>query len=110
LPLEARSVVVSGDSLAIGGVENGRTEAWFEVRSDGSVARLGAPPRDAKAMVAAPTPTGRQPYPSPTGYPGTHPVPMPAPTFARTAASAAPEASGAASDREHERDSAGAGP
>ena len=45
LPLEARSVIVSGDNLAIGGVENGRTEAWFEVRADGSVARLGGPPR-----------------------------------------------------------------
>ena len=44
LPMEPRQVLVSGDSLAIGGVENGKAEAWFEARPDGTIARLAGPP------------------------------------------------------------------
>ncbi|HVH46508.1 MAG TPA: hypothetical protein VM925_29400, partial [Labilithrix sp.] len=55
LAMDPKQVVVSNDSLAIGGFENGRTEAWYEVRPDGSIARLGAAPHDVKLKLAAPT-------------------------------------------------------
>ena len=78
LPLEPRQVVVSGDSLAVGGVENGRNEAWFEVRSDGSIARLGTAPRDAKGKIAPMPVAPPRPYPGwPGGYPGGYPPPYP---------------------------------
>ncbi len=104
LPLEPRSVVVSGDNLAIGGLENGRTEAWFEVRADGSVARLGGAPREAKAKIhAAPVASVRFPYPYPSGYPGSYPVPPPHPAYgSAAAASARPEPSGGPRERENE--------
>jgi hypothetical protein len=56
LPLDAKQIVVSGDSLAIGGFENGRTESWYELRADGSLARLGAPPHEAKTKLTPPSP------------------------------------------------------
>lgn len=52
LPLEPKQVVASGDSIDIGGFELGQTETWYELRADGSVARLGAVPRDAKTKLS----------------------------------------------------------
>ena len=80
LPIEPKQVVVSSDNLAIGGFEGGKNESWYELRSDGSLARLGSAPREVKTKLA-PTPA---PRPSYSGYvPGgvfpTPPVPAPAP-------------------------------
>ncbi len=55
LPLDAKVVDVSGDSLAIGGFEGGYAEAWYELRADGSIARLGGRPHDVK-VAFTPTP------------------------------------------------------
>lgn len=69
LPMEPRQVLVSGDSLAVGGIENGKTEAWFEIRPDGTIARLSGAPREAKGRILpAPAPTARTYFPG--GYPG----------------------------------------
>ena len=78
LPMEPRQVLAAGDSLAVGGIENGRTEAWFEVRGDGTVARLAGPPREAKGKIL-PTAPARPYFPGgyPGGYPGSYPVPVP---------------------------------
>jgi hypothetical protein len=77
LPMEPRQVLVSGDSLAVGGIENGKSEAWFEVRADGTIARLSAAPREAKGkLLAAQVPT--RPY-YPGGYPGAGGVIVPMP-------------------------------
>jgi hypothetical protein len=76
LSIEPKQVLVSGDSLAVGGLENNHVEAWFEVRGDGSIARLGAPPREAKGKLAA-APPPRPAYPG-SGYP----IPPTFPTFA----------------------------
>ncbi|MEA2752314.1 MAG: hypothetical protein QOI41_6457 [Myxococcales bacterium] len=94
LPMEPRQVLVSGDSLAIGGIENAKTEAWFEARADGTVARLSGPPREAKGKTMLPAPgNGRTYYPGgfPGGYPGggypggiVVPVPMPTPSAQAT--------------------------
>jgi hypothetical protein len=87
IPIEARQVVVASDSLAIGGFENGRNETWYELRSDGSLARLGAAPRDVKVKLtpsAQPRPTvvfGGYPTPTPTPVP----PPVPAPSHVTTA-------------------------
>ncbi|MBX3233825.1 MAG: hypothetical protein KIT84_08840 [Labilithrix sp.] len=64
LPIEAKQVVADRDSLAIGGFEASRTEAWYEVRPDGSIARLAGPPRDLKTKLT-PTPATRYGTPSP---------------------------------------------
>lgn len=86
LPMEARQVLTSGDSLAVGGIENGKAEAWFEVRPDGTIARLAGAPREAKGkMLQAPT-VARPLFPG--GYPGGYaggivvpaPIPVPSPT------------------------------
>jgi hypothetical protein len=87
LPIEAKQVVVSGDSLAVGGFESGRSEAWFELRADGAVSRLGAPPREVKAKLT-PTPPPRPTYssysaPVPTPTIMTAPPPRPEPARAR---------------------------
>jgi hypothetical protein len=88
LPLDAKQVVVSGDSLAIGGFEGGRAEAWYEFRADGSVARLGGAPRDVKVKLTptpAPTTTSRATvfggFPTAGGIvvPAPHPAPTPTP-------------------------------
>lgn len=50
LPIDARNVYTSGESLAIGGIENGR-DAWYELRADGSLARLSQTPREAKGKT-----------------------------------------------------------
>jgi hypothetical protein len=77
LPLEPKHVLVSGDSLAIGGLEQGHTDAWFEVRGDGSVARLGGPPEEAKGKVIT-TPQGTTPAAARPGfYPGSVTIPQP---------------------------------
>jgi len=80
LPMDPRQVLAAGDSLAVGGIENGRTEAWFEVRGDGTVARLAGPPREARGKLLPATPP-RPYYPGgyPSGYPGAVPVPVPSP-------------------------------
>ena len=77
LPMEPRQVLVSGDSLAIGGIENGKSEAWFEVRADGTIARLSGAPREAKGKLLS-TPTPTRPY-YPGGYPGAGGVIVPMP-------------------------------
>src|SRR4051812_28993520 len=51
LPLDPRQVVTSGDSLAVGGIDSGRAEAWFEIRGDGTMARLSGAPREAKGKM-----------------------------------------------------------
>ncbi len=79
LPMEPRQVLVSGDSLAVGGIENGRAEAWFEVRPDGTIARMSGPPREAKGKLMAPTPGPRTYYPG--GFPSGYPAGVPVPTF-----------------------------
>jgi len=79
LPLEPRTVLRTGESLAIGGVENGgRNEAWFEVRADGSVARLGGAPPEAKGKLM-PSPSASTRYPYGYGGYGSYPVPPPYP-------------------------------
>jgi hypothetical protein len=72
LPMEPRQVLVSGDALAIGGIENAKTEAWFEARADGTVARLSGAPREAKGKSMLPTPGSGRTY-FPGGYPGGYP-------------------------------------
>jgi hypothetical protein len=83
LPMEPRQVLVSGDSLAIGGIENGKAEAWFEARADGTIARLSGAPREAKGkMLPVPGNGGRTYFPGGYpggGYPGGVVVPMPSP-------------------------------
>jgi len=96
LPMEPREVLVSGDSLAVRGIENGKTEAWFEVRADGAIARLSTPPREAKGKVLSP-PAPTRPYyggyPS-GGYPAAGglvvPVPFPVSPSATARPTAAP--------------------
>ncbi len=85
LPMEPRQVLVSGDSLAVGGIENGKAEAWFEVRADGAIARLSGAPREAKGKLLTATATApTRPF-YPGGYPGGFPgaggviVPVPFP-------------------------------
>jgi hypothetical protein len=79
LPLEPKLTVVSNDSIAIGGFEQGRAEAWYELRADGSVARAAGAPRELKTKLT-PTPTHRVSGPSfgPPFSP-TPPPPPPAP-------------------------------
>ncbi len=84
LAIEPRTVVASGDALAVGGVDGARGDAWFEVRADGSIARLVGAPRDAKGLgplVRAPTTVTRPgfptPWPSPTSSPGARTMPIP---------------------------------
>jgi len=70
LPMDPRQVLVSGDSLAVGGIENGKVETWFEIRGDGTVARLSSPPREAKGKLVPPTaPPASRPA---TGVEGSH--------------------------------------
>ena len=92
LPMEPRQVLVSGDSLAVGGIENGKSEAWFEVRADGTIARLSGAPREAKGKLLS-TPTPTRPF-YPGGYPGAGGVivPMPFPVAPGATATARPAA------------------
>ncbi len=93
LPMDPRQVLASGDSLVVGGVENGKTEAWFEVRGDGTIARLSGAPREAKGKILPTAGPYARPY-FPGGYPGGITVPVPtysqpgAPTPSRPSASA----------------------
>lgn len=59
LPIEPKQVLSSGESLAIGGIEQGRAEAWYELRADGSMGKLAGPPREAKGKLFAPAPRPR---------------------------------------------------
>lgn len=52
LPIDPKVSLVTQDSLAIGGFDSGHAETWFELRSDGSLARMSAPPREAKGKLA----------------------------------------------------------
>jgi len=90
LPMEPRQVLVSGDSLAVGGIENGKSEAWFEVRADGTIARLSGAPREAKGKLLS-TPTPTRPY-YPGGYPGGGGVIVPMPFPVAPGATAVPSA------------------
>ncbi|MDF2694096.1 MAG: hypothetical protein K0S65_2479, partial [Labilithrix sp.] len=99
LPFEARQVVVTSDNLAIGGFENGRNETWYELRSDGSLARLGAPPRDAKVKLTpstVPRPSTLGGYPMPGGLILPTPTPAPTPTPSMTSAPSTSEPRAAA--------------
>ncbi|HVJ93634.1 MAG TPA: hypothetical protein VM580_27720, partial [Labilithrix sp.] len=71
LSLDAKQVVVSNGSLAIGGVEHARSEAWYELRADGSLTRLGEAPREAKTRLSSGTP------PRPTNGGGSFAPPPP---------------------------------
>ena len=95
LPMDARQVIASGDSLAIGGIENGKTEAWFEVRGDGTIARLSAPPREAKGKLLPTVTPGRPYYPGgfPGGFPGGPPPPPVATSRPETTTPDAPQES-----------------
>ncbi|MBX3186119.1 MAG: hypothetical protein KF819_03850 [Labilithrix sp.] len=78
LPMDPRHVLASGDALAVGGIENGKTEAWFEVRADGSIARLAGAPREAKGKIVATPQVARPTY---SGFPGGLTMPTPSPTL-----------------------------
>jgi hypothetical protein len=73
LPIDAKQVVVSSDSLDVGGFDAERQEAWYELRADGSLTRLGSPPREAKdklLQVAASSRHGpARPPPAPVASP-----------------------------------------
>src|SRR5262249_20300782 len=73
LQMEAKLVVASGENLAVGCIENARGDnAWFELRADGSVARLAGPPREAKGKLLPSAPhTTTYPY---GYYPGASPT------------------------------------
>lgn len=105
LPMEPRQVLVSGDSLAVGGIENARTEAWFEIRADGTIARLAGPPREAKGKMIPPPSPARPYFPGgyPGGYPGSITVPFPIPTTTGGGnGSPAPRATSTAVEGSHE--------
>ena len=82
LPMEPRQVLATGDSLAVGGIESGRAEAWFEVRGDGTIARLAGAPREARGRMVPSGPTRTY---LPGGFPGgSVPVPPPSTTVTRS--------------------------
>lgn len=95
LALEPRAVVPTGDTLAVGGIEGARGEAWFEVRGDGSVARLAGAPREAKGIVIPAARPPSKPGPMP-GWPGATPWPAPTPVPHVTVPKVAPRGSAAA--------------
>jgi hypothetical protein len=108
LPMEPRQVLVSGDSITVGGIENGKTEAWFEIRADGAIARLSEAPREAKgSMLPAPGSAAKRRLPS--GYPARYPpsgLTVPSPfgsTTARPASTATPQPA-ATEDHDEPRD------
>ena len=73
VPIEARMVVLNGDTLSVGGVENQKGDnAWFDIRVDGSVSKLGIAPAAAKGKVFAATNRYYGGY-----YPGSYPYPSP---------------------------------
>jgi hypothetical protein len=45
LPIEPRDILTVGETVAVGGPDASRVTAWFEVRGDGQVAKLSAPPK-----------------------------------------------------------------
>jgi len=106
LPIEPRYVSVSGDSLAIAGIESTRAEAWFELGADGSIARMSAAPRDAKGKVLMPPAPVRPAHagPMPGPFPGSITVPMPSLTPPVPAPPATTR--GASSPKEDVRDEA----
>jgi hypothetical protein len=44
LPIDAHDVALSGEAIVVGGEAAGHVGAWYEVRADGQVGRLAAPP------------------------------------------------------------------
>ncbi|MDB4997236.1 MAG: hypothetical protein JWM74_4668, partial [Myxococcaceae bacterium] len=47
LPIEPRDIITVGDTVAVGGPDASHVTAWFEVRGDGQIAKLTAPPKPA---------------------------------------------------------------
>jgi hypothetical protein len=56
LPIEPADVVLTGDTIAVGGFDDRRQGAWWEVRGDGQVGRLGGRPADPVSSDAALSP------------------------------------------------------
>ena len=81
LPIDPKQVVFANDTLAVAGFENGKTEAWFELRADGGVARLGGAPRDVKTKLA---PSVVGPSQSRGGQKAAEPTPAAEPVEPRT--------------------------
>jgi hypothetical protein len=61
LPIEPADVVLTGNAIAVGGLDEMHQAEWWEVRADGHVDRLGGPPRDplGSDAVASPDPWAR---------------------------------------------------
>ena len=60
LPIEPKQVVADREALDIGGFDQARVEVWYELRPDGSIARLGGPPKSVEVKLT-PTPTPTRP-------------------------------------------------
>ncbi len=99
LAIEPKQLVVSGRSIAIGGLEHGRTPAWFELHDGTSVTRLATPPREAKGTLLPTSPTAPRTY-----LPGGFPWGFTPGGLTPSIAVASPDATGAnaPTDREHE--------
>ena len=100
LPMEPRQVLASGDALAVGGIESGKSEAWFEIRGDGSIARMGGAPREAKGKMM---PTLVRPGMLPGGFPGGFVAPPPH-MFAPPSPVPTPRTAATTNDRDRDRD------
>lgn len=75
VPMVPKQIVTSGDELAIGGAD-GADELWFELRRDGSLAKLAEAPAGATRIVTRrPPPARRMPVPTFPGRPWPFPVP-----------------------------------
>jgi hypothetical protein len=56
LPIDPADVVLTGDAIAVGGTDEGHQAAWWEVRPDGHIGRLGGPPTAPVGAEAATSP------------------------------------------------------
>jgi hypothetical protein len=67
LPIEPTEVVLTGDTLAVGGIDEMRQAEWWQVRTDGQVDRLDGPPPDppGSGAVASADPSAHPLGPSP---------------------------------------------
>src|SRR5262245_19304845 len=67
LPIDVKDVKLFGDAIAVGGKDASQDQIWYEVRADGQVGRLGAPPaapqaaHDERETAAAARPLGKRP-------------------------------------------------
>src|SRR5262249_45357550 len=50
LPIDVKEVKVFGDAIAVGGKDASQEQIWYEVRADGQVGRLAAPPSPAPTL------------------------------------------------------------